>query len=94
MTNIQFFNQTELPKRFGVIGSGVIGLELAQCMQRFGSQVTSLALRWSMPLHRTAAAPLLVPAGSAVANVADIVPPVSSAGDGVWAVGSHSGEGG
>jgi len=40
MTNIQFFNQTELPKRFGVIGSGVIGLELAQCMQRFGSQVT------------------------------------------------------
>lgn len=40
MTNTTFFNQTELPARFGVIGSGVIGLELAQCMQRFGSQVT------------------------------------------------------
>eukprot|EP00192_Tetraselmis_astigmatica_P007360 CAMPEP_0117668246 /NCGR_PEP_ID=MMETSP0804-20121206/11438_1 /TAXON_ID=1074897 /ORGANISM="Tetraselmis astigmatica, Strain CCMP880" /LENGTH=716 /DNA_ID=CAMNT_0005476107 /DNA_START=139 /DNA_END=2290 /DNA_ORIENTATION=+ len=40
MTNASFFNQTELPARFGVIGSGVIGVELAQCMQRFGSQVT------------------------------------------------------
>ncbi|CAD7699824.1 unnamed protein product [Ostreobium quekettii] len=40
LTNASFFNLTELPKRFGVIGTGVIGLELAQCMARFGSQVT------------------------------------------------------
>lgn len=40
LTNATFFNLTELPKRFGVIGTGVIGLELAQSMARFGSQVT------------------------------------------------------
>ena len=40
MTNATFFNQTALPKRLGVIGSGVIGLELAQAMCRFGSRVT------------------------------------------------------
>ena len=40
LTNATFFNLTELPRRFGVIGTGVIGLELAQSMARFGSQVT------------------------------------------------------
>eukprot|EP00803_Ostreobium_quekettii_P011404 evm.model.scf_473.8 EVM.evm.TU.scf_473.8 scf_473:42951-44930(-) len=40
LTNASFFNLTRLPRRFGVIGTGVIGLELAQCMARFGSQVT------------------------------------------------------
>lgn len=40
LTNASFFNLTELPKRFGVIGPGVIGIELAQCMVRFGSVVT------------------------------------------------------
>ncbi|CAD7699825.1 unnamed protein product [Ostreobium quekettii] len=40
LTNASFFNLTELPKRFGVIGTGVIGLELAQSMARFGSLVT------------------------------------------------------
>ncbi|GMH39912.1 hypothetical protein BSKO_07816 [Bryopsis sp. KO-2023] len=40
LTNATFFNLTELPKRFGVIGTGVIGLELAQAMARFGSEVT------------------------------------------------------
>lgn len=40
LTNANVFNLTELPKRIAVIGSGPIGLELAQCFQRFGSQVT------------------------------------------------------
>lgn len=40
MTNETFFNMTELPKRLGVIGSGVIGMEMAQAMQRLGSSVT------------------------------------------------------
>lgn len=39
LTNASFFNLTELPKRFGVLGTGVIGLELAQTMARFGSKV-------------------------------------------------------
>lgn len=40
MTNETFFNMTKQPKRLGVIGAGVIGLELAQAMQRLGSEVT------------------------------------------------------
>ncbi len=40
LTNNSVFNLTELPKRFGVIGAGPIGLELAQAFQRLGSQVT------------------------------------------------------
>lgn len=40
MTNESIFNLTALPKRLGVIGTGVIGMELAQAMQRLGSQVT------------------------------------------------------
>jgi pyruvate/2-oxoglutarate dehydrogenase complex dihydrolipoamide dehydrogenase (E3) component len=40
LTNSSIFNLTELPKRFGVIGAGPIGLELAQAFQRLGSQVT------------------------------------------------------
>ncbi len=40
LTNNSIFNLTELPKRFGVIGAGPIGLELAQAFQRFGSEVT------------------------------------------------------
>lgn len=40
MTNESFFNMTELPKRLGVIGTGVIGMEMAQAMQRLGSTVT------------------------------------------------------
>lgn len=40
MTNETFFNMTKQPKRLGVIGAGVIGMELAQAMQRLGSQVT------------------------------------------------------
>ncbi len=40
LTNNSIFNLTELPKRFGVIGAGPIGLELAQAFQRLGAQVT------------------------------------------------------
>ncbi len=40
LTNNSVFNLTELPKRFGIIGAGPIGLELAQAFQRLGSQVT------------------------------------------------------
>jgi len=43
LTNTNIFNLTELPKRLIVIGAGPIGAELAQCFQRFGSQVTILA---------------------------------------------------
>ncbi|DBB17537.1 hypothetical protein WJX82_003846 [Trebouxia sp. C0006] len=40
LTNVSFWNQTELPGRLLVMGSGPIGLELAQAMAVFGSQVT------------------------------------------------------
>lgn len=40
LTNSSIFNLTSRPRRLGVIGAGPIGLELAQAMQRLGSQVT------------------------------------------------------
>jgi len=40
LTNETVFTLTELPRRFGVIGGGPIGCELAQTFARFGSQVT------------------------------------------------------
>jgi pyruvate/2-oxoglutarate dehydrogenase complex dihydrolipoamide dehydrogenase (E3) component len=40
LTNHNVFNLTQLPNRIAVIGSGPIGLELAQCFKRFGSDVT------------------------------------------------------
>ncbi|MEK6195489.1 MAG: mercuric reductase, partial [Deltaproteobacteria bacterium] len=43
LTNNSIFNLTELPNRFGVIGAGPIGLELAQAFQRLGSKVTVFA---------------------------------------------------
>lgn len=42
LTNANFFNLTELPPRMVVIGSGPIGLELAQAMAVFGCEVTCL----------------------------------------------------
>ncbi|WP_246106011.1 mercuric reductase [Rosistilla ulvae] len=39
LTNENLFSSTELPKRFGVIGSGPIGSEMAQTFARFGSEV-------------------------------------------------------
>uniref|UniRef100_A0A7S3LJY5 DEP domain-containing protein n=1 Tax=Aplanochytrium stocchinoi TaxID=215587 RepID=A0A7S3LJY5_9STRA len=39
LTNSSLFNLTELPEVFGVIGSGPIGVEMAQCFARFGSKV-------------------------------------------------------
>ncbi len=45
LTNASIFNLTELPPRLGVIGAGPIGMELAQCFQRFGSAVTVFSRR-------------------------------------------------
>lgn len=42
MTNETLFNLTSLPQRLVVIGAGVIGMELAQAMQRLGSSVVVL----------------------------------------------------
>jgi pyruvate/2-oxoglutarate dehydrogenase complex dihydrolipoamide dehydrogenase (E3) component len=39
LTNETVFSLTELPRRFGVMGAGPIGCELAQSFARFGSQV-------------------------------------------------------
>jgi len=39
LTNASIFNLTELPEVFGVIGSGPIGVEMAQAFARFGSRV-------------------------------------------------------
>lgn len=37
--NVSFFTQRTLPRRFGVLGGGYIGLELGQGMARCGSEV-------------------------------------------------------
>ncbi|MDA0832961.1 MAG: mercuric reductase [Planctomycetota bacterium] len=39
LTNETLFSLTTLPRRFGVIGAGPIGCEMAQTFARFGSQV-------------------------------------------------------
>ncbi len=39
LTNENLFSLTELPKTFGIIGSGPIGSEMAQTFARFGSEV-------------------------------------------------------
>ncbi len=39
LTNESLFSLTELPKRFGVIGAGPIGVEMAQTFARLGSEV-------------------------------------------------------
>jgi pyruvate/2-oxoglutarate dehydrogenase complex dihydrolipoamide dehydrogenase (E3) component len=39
LTNETLFSLTELPRRFGIIGSGPIGSEMAQAFARFGSEV-------------------------------------------------------
>jgi pyruvate/2-oxoglutarate dehydrogenase complex dihydrolipoamide dehydrogenase (E3) component len=39
LTNETVFSLTELPRRFGVIGAGPIGCEMAQAFARFGSAV-------------------------------------------------------
>ncbi len=40
LTNETLFNLTLMPKRFGILGAGPIGCEMAQAFARFGSQVT------------------------------------------------------
>lgn len=40
LTNEKLFSLTELPERFGIIGTGPIGVEMAQSFARFGSEVT------------------------------------------------------
>ena len=39
LTNENLFSLTELPKKFGIVGSGPIGSEMAQTFARFGSEV-------------------------------------------------------
>jgi len=39
LTNANFFNLTDLPPRVSIVGCGPIGLEMAQSLKRFGSQV-------------------------------------------------------
>jgi pyruvate/2-oxoglutarate dehydrogenase complex dihydrolipoamide dehydrogenase (E3) component len=39
LTNETLFSLTELPPRFGIIGAGPIGVEMAQAFARFGSEV-------------------------------------------------------
>ncbi|MCH7687874.1 MAG: mercuric reductase, partial [Planctomycetes bacterium] len=39
LTNESVFSLTELPRRFGVIGAGPIGCEMAQSFAQFGSEV-------------------------------------------------------
>lgn len=39
LTNESLFSLTELPSRFGIIGGGPIGVEMAQAFARLGSQV-------------------------------------------------------
>ena len=43
LTNETLFSLTELPRRFGVLGAGPIGAEMAQAFARFGSQVSLIA---------------------------------------------------
>lgn len=40
LTNHTLWNLTELPQRFGVLGCGPIGCEMAQAFALFGSNVT------------------------------------------------------
>jgi len=40
LTNETLFSLTELPKRFGVVGAGPVGCEMAQTFARLGSEVT------------------------------------------------------
>lgn len=39
LTNETLFSLTELPRRFGIVGAGPIGCEMAQAFARFGSEV-------------------------------------------------------
>lgn len=39
LTNENLFSLTELPEKFGIVGGGPIGAEMAQTFARFGSQV-------------------------------------------------------
>ncbi|MDZ4849034.1 MAG: mercuric reductase [Pirellulaceae bacterium] len=39
LTNESLFSLTELPKRFGIIGAGPIGCEMAQAFEQLGSEV-------------------------------------------------------
>lgn len=42
LTNASFFNLTECPPRLFVLGSGPIGLEMAQAMARLGTQILDM----------------------------------------------------
>ncbi|MDF2376226.1 MAG: mercuric reductase [Verrucomicrobiales bacterium] len=48
LTNETLFSLTELPKRFGIVGAGPVGAEMAQAFARFGSEVTLFTGRSGM----------------------------------------------
>ena len=45
LTNETLFSLTQLPRRLAVVGSGPIGVEMAQSFARFGSRVTLIEVR-------------------------------------------------
>ncbi|MDF1824599.1 MAG: mercuric reductase [Verrucomicrobiales bacterium] len=45
LTNETLFSLTELPRRFGIVGGGPVGVEMAQTFGRFGSEVTLFTTR-------------------------------------------------
>jgi pyruvate/2-oxoglutarate dehydrogenase complex dihydrolipoamide dehydrogenase (E3) component len=54
LTNETVFNLTELPKKFGVIGAGFVGCELAQGCLHLIQHITILILNFVLnkfPIH-------------------------------------------
>ncbi|MCI0539694.1 MAG: mercuric reductase, partial [Verrucomicrobiales bacterium] len=63
LTNETLFSLTKLPKRFGVIGAGPIGCEMAQAFARFGSEVFLVeALHGILPREDRGAAAIVLEA--------------------------------
>ena len=59
-TNHDLFNLTEFPQRFGVIGAGAIGCEMAQAFARLGADVTLFEMQDEILAHEDAEAAAVV----------------------------------
>lgn len=44
LTNLSMFEQTDAPKHFVIVGSGVIGVEMALAFRKLGSKVSMVSL--------------------------------------------------